>query len=45
MQNVVQSDREVNCKSLNIFKFIRAACVIATLGKMPNTSEPESANS
>jgi len=44
MENEIQSERDIQCEFLNVFKFIWAACGIAPLGETPHTSEPESAN-
>jgi len=45
MENEIQSDRDIRCEFLNIFKFIWAACGIAPLGETPSTPESENANS
>ncbi|SFA57872.1 hypothetical protein SAMN04488511_11835 [Pedobacter suwonensis] len=41
MENEIQSDRDIQCEFLNIFKFIWAACGIAPLGEISAGSEPE----
>ena len=45
MENEVQSERDIQCEFLNIFKFIWAACGIAPLGEVPDATEPENVNS
>ncbi len=44
MENEIQSDRDIRCEFLNIFKFIWAACGVAPLDETPSTSEPENTN-
>lgn len=44
MENEIQSDRDIQCEFLNIFKFIWAACGIVPLGETPNTPESDSVN-
>lgn len=45
MEDKIQSDRDIRCEFLNIFKFIRAACGIEPLGEIQNAPEPENTNS
>ncbi|MEH3114835.1 hypothetical protein [Pedobacter terrae] len=45
MENEIQSERDIQCEFLNIFKFIWAACGIAPLGETTGDPEPESINS
>ena len=44
MENEIQSERDIQCEFLNIFKFIWAACGIAQLDEAPNNPDPENAN-
>ena len=44
MENEIQSERDIQCEFLNIFKFIWAACGIAPLGEAPGNPEQENAN-
>jgi hypothetical protein len=45
MEKEIQSERDIRCEFLNIFKFIWAACGIIPLGEAPGNPEPENANS
>jgi len=45
MENEIQSDRDIQCEFLNIFKFIWAACGITPLGETPSTPESDNVNS
>ncbi len=45
MEHTIQSDRDIRCEFLNIFKFIRAACGVESLGETQHIPEPENTNS
>lgn len=45
MEDKIQSDRDIRCEFLNIFKFIRAACGVEPLGETRGAAEPENTNS